>query len=138
MDISRFKQQHQDIVDGIDELRKLSHAGIAENAVAIAAKLHTLSNVIIQHLAIEDRLLYPRLARHSNPRLVALGQRFQTEMTDVANPFIHFSRKWQQARAIATAPEEFRADANTVLRRVYERLREEDREFYPIIEASTA
>jgi len=136
MDISRFKHQHVEILEGIDKLRQLSRAGVKDNAKAIAARLNALSQVIIQHLAIEDRILYPRLERGQDQDLVELSRRFRIEMADVANPFINFSRKWEKAAAVAAKPEEFRKEANTVLRRVYERMRQEDREFYPVIEAA--
>src|SRR5690625_6263831 len=83
MDISRFKHQHVEILEGIDKLRQLSRAGVKDNAKAIAARLNALSQVIIQHLAIEDRILYPRLERGQDQDLVELSRRFRTEMADV-------------------------------------------------------
>lgn len=134
MDISRFKQQHVAILNGINDLRKLSHAGITENASQIASKLANLSQTITQHLAIEDRILYPRLEESGNDTLIALSKKFRTEMNDIANPFIMFSRKWNSITKIKEKPEEFRNEANTTLKRVFERMKQEDKDFYPVIE----
>src|SRR5690625_7856943 len=114
MDISRFKHQHVEILEGIDKLRQLSRAGVKDNAKAIAARLNALSQVIIQHLAIEDRILYPRLERGQDQDLVELSRRFRIEMADVANPFINFYRKWEKAAAVPAKPREGREEANNV------------------------
>lgn len=137
MNIDRFKNQHLQILEGIDSLRKLSHNGIEENAAQIASGIKDLSLVITQHLAVEDRILYPTLENSSNQHLAKLSKKFKAEMADIANPFIVFARKWQQTSEINNNPEAFRSEANTILKRVYERMRQEDKEFYPVIEANS-
>ena len=137
MNIERFKQQHRDILTRIDTLRTLTHAGISENAGEIATAIVSLSRIITQHLAIEDRILYPMLQTSQNSALAEMGKRYQEEMTHIANPFIAFARQWNTAAALKNDPEGFRSNANTVLKRVYDRMRKEDTEFYPTIETST-
>lgn len=137
MDIRRFKEQHTQILNGINDLRKLSHEGIEENAAAIASGVNKLSSIITQHLAVEDRILYPALENSQNTHLANLSKKFRVEMAGIANPFINFARKWQQTSQIINDPEGFRKEANTVLKRVYERMRQEDKDFYPVIESST-
>ncbi len=136
MNITRLKTQHRQIIEEIDRLRRLSKDGPVKNAVQLATGVEKLGRIVTQHLAIEDRILYPRLQDGPDETLQQLGQRFQSEMADVASPFIFFSKKWQVAAEIQDDPDGFRQDANTVLRKVYERLREEDRDFYPVVEAS--
>lgn len=135
MDIERFKQQHRDILDGIDQLRTLSRAGVAENAGQIAQGIKSLGQLINLHLAIEDRILYPMLQKSDNASLASMGREYQAEMSAIATPFISFARKWNSASVLNSDPEGFRSDANTVLKRVYERMRREDTEFYPAIES---
>lgn len=137
MDIKKFKEQHVQILSGINDLRKLTHDGIEENAAAIASGVSRLSSIITQHLAVEDRILYPALENSQNTHLANLSKKFRVEMAGIANPFIAFARKWQQTRQIMDNPEGFRSEANVVLKRVYERMRQEDRDFYPVIESST-
>lgn len=137
MNIDRFKNQHLQILEGIDSLRKLSHSGIEENAAQIASGIKDLSLIITQHLAVEDRILYPTLENSKDPHLAQLSKKFRVEMADIASPFIAFARKWQQTNEITNNPEAFRNEANTILKRVYERMRQEDKEFYPVIEANS-
>jgi iron-sulfur cluster repair protein YtfE (RIC family) len=138
VDISRFKRQHVAILGGIALLRKLSSQGIADHAADIARELKTLSAVVTAHLAVEDRILYPSL-RHSGNEIVAgLAQRYQDDMQGIASAFINFSRHWSDAARLSREAEQFRDEANVVLRDVHARLLRENREFYPAVEALQA
>lgn len=137
MNIERFKQQHRDILTKINELRVLSRAGTTENATAIAAGVKALGQLVTRHLAIEDRILYPMVQNSADSGLAEMSRRYQEEMGHIATPFIAFTRQYGNAAAVSNDPEGFRAGANTVLRRVYERMQQEDREFYPAIEQGT-
>ncbi|HLR77709.1 MAG TPA: hemerythrin domain-containing protein [Burkholderiaceae bacterium] len=134
MNIERFKQQHREILTNINDLRNLSRSGIQENAIDIAARVKSLGELVTRHLAIEDRILYPMVQDSKNPALAAMGRQYQEQMGHIATPFIAFTRQFSNARAVLDSPEDFRAGANTVLKRVYERMKQEDREFYPAIE----
>lgn len=136
MDIDRFKKQHVDILDGIASLRRLAHAGVAENAQEIARRVTALSSVVTMHLAIEDRILYPALQHGENPQLAAMGKAYQDEMKGIASSYIAFSRKWGTAATLVAQADEFRQEANRVLKTVYDRMQKENTEFYPAIEAS--
>ena len=111
----------------------LNHA--PQFARDIAQELGALSRLVTQHLAVEDRILYPTLAQSGNQGVAAMSARYQQEMQGIAFKFINFARQWSDAAHLAKEPEGFRAEANTVLRGVYERIQRENREFYPAIEA---
>ena len=138
MNIDRFKHEHEDILGQIAALRSLSHAGPAQHAAQIAQGVVAMSSTIRLHLAVEDRLLYPALQSGGNAELARLGAQFQREMGEIASSYMAFARRWNTAERVATDPEGFRAEANMALRRVYERMRREDRDFYPRIEAEEA
>mgnify|MGYP000656176223 CR=1 FL=1 len=86
------------------------------------------------HLAVEDKALYPALQRSGDATLARLGQQFQDDMGPIAQAFDGFARRWNTAERLRSDPQGFRNDANTVLKRVYERMQRENREFYPRIE----
>ncbi|HCL87452.1 MAG TPA: hemerythrin [Comamonadaceae bacterium] len=134
MNIDRFKHEHVDILAQIDRLRTLSHAGPAQHAAEIARGIVAMSSTIRLHLAVEDRLLYPALQAGGDADLARLGARFQHEMGEIAGSYAAFARRWNTAERVASDPEGFRAEANVALRRVYERMRREDHDFYPRIE----
>ncbi|HWJ96310.1 MAG TPA: hemerythrin domain-containing protein [Telluria sp.] len=138
MNIDKFKHQHIDILSSIARLRQLSHAGVAENADAIAAGIVRVSGIIKLHLAVEDRSLYPALESSGDAQLAAMSRQYRSEMQGIADGYMRFAGKWNTARQVALAPDEFRAEANVVLRQLYERMQREDRHFYPAIEGATA
>ncbi|WP_397476071.1 hemerythrin domain-containing protein [Pusillimonas sp.] len=135
MDILRFKTQHAEILEGINELRRLSHAGVSANAAAIAQRMTELSSLVNRHLAVEDRILYPAVQNSPDPKIADMGKAYQEEMTGIANAYIAFSRRWSAVASLRNDPDGFKQAANTVLRTVYERLQKENREFYPAVEA---
>lgn len=138
MNIDKFKHQHVDILRRIAALRELTHAGVARNAEAIAQGIVAMSSVIKLHLSVEDQALYPALQRGDDADLARLGQRFQVEMGPIAAAFDQFARRWNTAQRLREDEAAFRAAANDVLRRVHERMRHEDRDFYPRVEAQHA
>ena len=138
MNIDKFKHQHVDILGSIDTLRNLAKAGAAHNATEIAQGIVAMSSTIKLHLAVEDRLLYPALRQGADAELARLGEQFQREMGAIAAAYMDFARRWNTPERVRTDAEGFRADANTVLRHVYERMQRENRDFYPRIEAEEA
>lgn len=134
MDLNRFKAEHNEIINGINDLRNLSHAGVVGNAAEIAQRRTELNAVVTRHLAVEDRILYPAVQNSPNPGLANMGKAYQEEMTGIANAYIAFGRRWSAIASLQDDPEGFRQAANTVLRMVYERLQKENREFYPAVE----
>ncbi|QAA92959.1 hemerythrin domain-containing protein [Pollutimonas thiosulfatoxidans] len=136
MEIDRFKQQHVDILQGIAALRKFSQAGIQENATEIARQVKALGSVVTLHLAVEDRILYPSLQKGADLKLAEMGRAYEEDMKGIANEFIAFSRKWSVAKTVAEKAEEFRAEANSVLKVLHSRMQRENTEFYPAIEAA--
>jgi hypothetical protein len=135
MNIDKFKQQHVEILSCISALRELVKGGIASNAAEIAKRIIAMSSIIKLHLAVEDKILYPALQSADNASLARMGKQFQDEMTSIALAYLNFARKWNTAATLAGSPDQFRSDANSVLRVLYDRMRKENTEFYPAIEA---
>src|SRR5471032_892692 len=128
MNIDKFKHQHADILSAIAGLRKLVQTGIAEHAADISARIVAMSGVIKLHLAVEDRTLYLALAR--------MSVHYRGEMDGISGAYLAFAGKWNTPRQLLEQPETFRDEANVVLKMLYERMKKEDREFYPAIESS--
>lgn len=138
MKLDKFKHQHVDILSAIDNLRALVRTGIAAHAADIAQRIVAMSGTIRLHLAVEDRVLYPALEASGNKMLAGMSQRYRHEMDGIAGSYLAFAARWNTARALEAQPEAFRAEANQVLHVLYDRMKKEDREFYPVIESSHA
>src|ERR1700744_2147516 len=126
MNIDKFKHQHIDILSAIDELRKLVQTGITEHAADIPRRIIAMSGIIKLHLAVEDRVLYPALESSGNISLVALSQHYRSEMDGIAGSYLEFAARWNTPRELEQHPETFRAEANHVLRVLYDRMKKED------------
>lgn len=138
MNIDKFKHQHLDILDDISALRRLVHGGIDGNAERIAARIIAMSGNIKLHLAVEDKVLYPALRGSGDAHIARMSNLYQLEMNGIVAAYMAFATKWNSPAHLLAAPELFRAEANTVLRQLYERMKKEDHEFYPAIEALEA
>lgn len=135
MNIDKFKHQHAEILFGISQLRLLAKSGIRDNAKAISSLIISMSSTIRLHLAVEDRVLYPALREGNNSALAQMGKKFQDEMTGIASAYLDFARRWNTPDTVSRNPDDFRSDANLVLKTLHERMRREDSQFYPLIEA---
>ncbi len=138
MNIDKFKHQHLDILSAITGLRKLVRDGIAAHAHDISQCIIAMSGVIKLHLAVEDRVLYPALEASGNAELADMSRHYRDEMDGIAGAYLAFAAKWNKPRLLMAQPEDFRQEANQVLKTLYERMKKEDGEFYPVIEASAA
>jgi hemerythrin-like domain-containing protein len=138
MNIDKFKHQHLDILGAIAALRTLVQSGITGHAADIAQRIIAMSGMVKLHLAVEDRLLYPALEASGNSSLANMSKRYRDEMSGISGAYLNFAAKWNSARLLVEQPEVFRDEANQVLKTLYERMKKEDREFYPAIEASAA
>ncbi|OWW20162.1 hemerythrin domain-containing protein [Noviherbaspirillum denitrificans] len=135
MNIDKFKHQHTQIFDCINTLRQHSLSGIIENARDIARTVVSMSSMIKLHLSVEDKVLYPALRSSKSETIARLGNQYQEDMKAIAQSYEEFARKWNTATNVAKDPEGFRTEANTVLKRLHTRIRQEDQNFYPAIEA---
>lgn len=134
MNTSRIKSDHDTLYASMDELRRLVQAGVAGNADALFAELKKLNATIKLHLAIEDRMLYPALAGASDPRVSAVGKRFQHEMGGLATAYGDFTARWDTAMRIGADPERFGHEAASLLDALHARIQHEDRELLPLAE----
>jgi hemerythrin-like domain-containing protein len=137
MNIDKYKNQHIAILKCIDDLRHLTKLGISEHAVEIAKRVIDMSSIIKLHLSIEDKMLYPALAKIDDRALNSMGKQYQTQMTHIATAYGEFARKWNDAGNVSRSPEDFRHDANQVLKVLYERIQKENQDFYPKIESAS-
>lgn len=135
MDITKFKHQHGRIYDCIRTLHRYSTQGTSEHAREIAATVVSMSSLIKLHLSVEDKILYPALRASERSALAKMGEQYQEDMKTIAKSYDEFARRWNTAANVAQDPAGFRSDANTILRRLHARIQQEDRHFYPAVEA---
>lgn len=134
MDIRHYRATHQQVLGQIEQLRGLIRGGIPANAERISGLLVNIASGIKFHLAAEDKVLYPTLARSGDPTAMEVGQRYQDEMQGLSAAFGDLVTRWRVPSRVAEDPEGFRSHANTVFKALFERIMREERELYPIAE----
>jgi hypothetical protein len=80
----------------------------------------------------------PPFRRSGNAGLARMGRQYHSDMAPIASAYDAFARRWNTAESLRADEKGFRAEANVVLRKVYERMQREDRDFYPRIEEQEA
>lgn len=134
MDIRHYRDTHQQVLRQIDQLRGLIRGGIPANSAAISELLVNIASGIKFHLAAEDKVLYPTLARSGDSIAMEAGERYQQEMKGLSAAFGELVIRWRVPSRVAADPEGFRSHANTVFKALFERIMREERELYPIAE----
>lgn len=134
MDVQRYRKDHAWILRQFEALRELTHAGVRDHAADISRLLMTISGRIKLHLAAEEEFLYPSLAHSGDSAAAALGKRYEQEMQGMAATFVAFVKDWWTPAKLEHDPEGFQRSANTVLKALFERIKRENVELYPVVE----
>lgn len=134
MNTSRIKSDHEVLYAGMDALRRLLKTDVVGNADALFVELKKINATIRLHLAIEDRMLYPALVNAGDPKIAAIGKRFQHEMGGLAATYEDFAARWDTASRIAAHPQDFGQQLEAMLQALHARIQHEDRELLPLAE----
>jgi hypothetical protein len=87
-----------------------------------------------QHLAVEQRYLYPAAQACGVAKVARLGRQYENDMHGIAGAYLDFAGRWNTPVRLAAEPEASRSEANTVLHALTQRMRREDTELYPTVE----
>ncbi|MFD1625754.1 hemerythrin domain-containing protein [Azospirillum griseum] len=135
MDMTSFHTHHSDVLALAAAIeRRLDPVAIAANPAPVATDLVQLFGKFSVHLAVEDKALYPRLARAADPALRGLAARFQQEMGGLTQRFEAYRQRWPGPFAIAKDPAGFVAETRTMLDAFKNRIARENAELYPLAE----
>ena len=114
---------------------------IARPTPPAAAELRDLRQLfakkLLAHLMQEDWVLYPALQKSPDARTVAIARSFVEEMGGLVDAFRQWSSRWTVAAATADWPG-FCNETRGLLTALELRIRRENRELYPLLEAGVA
>lgn len=133
---ARFARQHAEIVELSKGLLKcLDTRTLAEDPTAARRALATFAGRLRVHAAMEQEALYPRLLASHSPAVVAKAQELLDEVGPIYQAFFSFLGRWPDARSIQSDPEGFCRDTMMELQRLKVRLKRENEELYPMVDA---
>ena len=100
----------------------------------LATLRHELSSTLIAHLKDEDSLLYPQLLSSSDALIAATARTFSEDMGGLADAFQVHCETWTAAN-IASDWTGYCDDCRQILDALNIRIRRENRELFPLLEA---
>lgn len=130
-----FRRQHDEARALVRHIQELSLNAEARGT-EIRVELAKLRGILKVHLTMEDRSLYPTLLQHKDPKIAALARRFSDEIGGVTSAFLDFTKSWAEPGTIEKLPEKFRGELNAVIKVLALRMDREDKELYPLLEAT--
>lgn len=101
---------------------------------AVARVRWAMSRRLAEHLAKEDRLLYPRVQASADAHAARIADRFAREMGGLAAAYRDYIAGWSADR-IRSEWLAFRAHSRTVIEALRHRIGREERELYPLVAA---
>lgn len=131
MDIGELRRQHAEIGRATRQLAELVATQDAPTGVA-AVRWH-LARLLMTHLALEDRILYPALLQADGSDVRTAATKLQTETGTLAACFSLYMTQWSDDRIAREWPA-FCRDTETILRALGERIDREERTLYPLAE----
>ncbi len=132
----RFERQHV-------ELTALAKALVAEldtrklSADPLPARraLAAFSGKLRVHAAMEQNALYPRLLASPDPRVSLKARELELEVGALYETFFAYLDRFRSAEAIRADAEEFVRTTMMQLHLLGQRMKRENRELYPLVDA---
>jgi hypothetical protein len=133
---ARFARQHEEIVELSKALvQTLDTRALAQDPGAARRALATFAGRLRVHAAMEQEALYPRLLASESPHVAAKAQELLDEIGPIYQAFFAFLARWSESARIQADPETFCRETTAELHRLARRLRRENEELYPMVDA---
>jgi hypothetical protein len=130
-----LRNQHVKLTEHLDSVRRKMGPSIdSARAKAIRGEITRMAGLLNFHLSMEDRVVFPRLLRHENGQVASMAKRLSEDMEGLKGEFSEYRKRWLEAGAIESRPEEFTMDTNLLFLALGTRILREDRELYPVVE----
>lgn len=134
---SSLRKQHDALLALAAEISEAS-TGLASllDAERLYRLLRQLDAILTEHLASEDRFLYPDMLASSDRRTAALASRFCEEMGGLTKDYAGFAARWNSAGALLDDPDSFQRDWTGLQGALAFRIQRENAELYPLADAA--
>ena len=132
----RFSRQHAELIDLAKELLKqLDTRTLARDARPARRALAAFSGRLRVHAAMEQDALYPRLLSSTDQQVAGKAQALLAEVGDIYQSFFEHLARFPDAPSIEREPEHFSRETMQFLHRLRLRMKRENDELYPLVEA---
>jgi hypothetical protein len=132
-DLKQCQEGHRQLLGISSRLADVIARDVPPPARVLYDLRQEFASILIRHLKAEDWLLYPKLLRSSDPRVVQIAQFFVNEMGGLATAFRDHSERWG-SYAIGSDWAGYRRETAQLLKTLKTRITREDRDLYPLCE----
>ncbi len=131
--ITRCRDEHRELEALCGQLQTIVSGERADPA-AVAMVRWRMCRLLLDHLAVEDRVIGDRLLGCGDTRLMALAWRYRHDFGGLGREFRDYLGHWPIER-IARDWDRLRAETEHLLWRLATRAEMEERELFPALEA---
>lgn len=128
---ARFNHQHNGMIETCATILEAARAGNADASALTKARLR-LSREVAEHCTQEIAYLDARRPRTPSPRVSALLTRYDDDLLRWRHDLITSNCNWPPARVFAES-DAFAAEFEELAKRLCDRVRWEEEEFYPVV-----
>lgn len=126
-----YVEQHQEIMSIISSIKsKLDTLKLSQNATDIEMLLAELSGKVKVHLAMEDKILYPKLLASDNSDIVNTAKAFLAEIGQLGDTFVSYINKWNSSIKIQEDPKSFVSHTSEIIHAIENRIEKEDEQLF--------
>lgn len=132
----RFVRQHEELMLLGKALgRELDTRTIAEDPSRVRRALAAFSGKLRIHAAMEQQALYPRLLASDDAAVAGKARALESEIGPLYQSFFDYLATWSAPGAIQNEMEGFCRETMLQLYQLSTRMKRENRELYPLVDA---
>ncbi|MBI4852089.1 MAG: hypothetical protein HY819_09855 [Acidobacteria bacterium] len=130
-----LKEQHKVVTSMTTKiLSSLSKEPFVSEIDNITISLRILAGKVREHLALEDREIYPRLILFSDNNISSLVTKYKNDVGNLLPRFNLYIENWLNKTKIENNSLEFIKETDEILKALLYRIEAEDCELYPLID----
>ena len=132
--LNELKRQNQEITDLIAVLSVLiNHQTLRANPF-VCELVSSFNEKVWMHLVFEDNTIYSELAKHHNPDISNIADKFHQSAREVKKEFSHYVKLWCKTSTSKGNHAAFIEQSQKIFNLISERVRYEQEEMFPLVE----
>jgi len=132
--LSELKKQNQEISDLIEVLQVLINDKKLIKNPFVCDLVSRFNEKVWMHLVFEDNTIYSELAKHQNPDISEIAQRFHGSAREIKKDFSAYVKRWCQASGADHHQQAFCGNSLEMLDKIKQRIEFETDKIFPLIE----
>lgn len=134
-----LKEQHRVVISMTTKILSLLNKEPFSNHIDdITISIRILAGKVREHLALEDREIYPRLMLFGDKDVVAVVTEYKNGVGNILPRFNLYMENWLNKAKIQNNPTDFIKITDEILKALLYRIESEDNELYPLVDKLNA